>query len=70
MSPFYFALLNAVIATMILLALKTKEHNESNTSYGIRLFIVIFIISFVLYSYLCDSSSGLNQDIDVGEPPF
>lgn len=70
MSPFYFALGNAVIITLILLALKTKEHNETNTSYGIRVFVIVFIVTFVLFSYLCDNGNGVNQEIEIGEPPF
>lgn len=69
-SPLYFSLCNAVIITLILLALKPKEHNESNITYGIRIFVVVFITSFVLFSYMCDTGSGLHQEIDVGEPPF
>lgn len=70
MSPFYFALSNAIVITLVLLALKSKEHNETNTAYGIRVFVVVFIISFVYFSYMCDTGNGINQEIDVGEPPF
>jgi hypothetical protein len=70
MSPFYFALSNAIVITLILLALKTKEHNETNTAYGIRVFVVVFITSFVIFSYMCDTGNGISQEFDLGEPPF
>ena len=70
MSSFFFALCNAVVITLILLALKPKEHHETNTTYGIRIFIIVLIVSFVLFSYMCNSGNGVSQEIDIGEPPF
>lgn len=70
MSPFYFALINAIVITLLLLALKSKEHQESNTTYGFRVFIVVLITSFVLYSYISGDGGTVNQEIDIGEPPF
>jgi uncharacterized membrane protein len=70
MSPFYISLFISVIATLVLLALKPKEHHESNTAYGIRIFVVVFIATFVVISYVGDSHGSVTQDIDVGDPPF
>jgi K+ transporter len=70
MSSFYFALSNAIVITLILLALKTKQHNETNTAYGIRVFVVVFITSYLVFSYMCDAGNGVSQEIDIGEPPF
>lgn len=71
MSPFYFALCNAVVITLILLALKPKEHQESKTTYGIRIFVIVMIVSFVTFAFfIAESGSGINQEIDIGEAPF
>jgi hypothetical protein len=70
MSPFYISLFVSIVATLVLLALKPKEHQETNTTYGIRIFVVVFIVTFVVLSYIGETRGGVVQDIDVGEPPF
>jgi hypothetical protein len=70
MSPFYISLFVSIVATLVLLALKPKEHHETNTTYGIRIFVVVFIVAFIILSYIGETRSGVVQDIDVGEPPF
>ena len=70
MSPFYFSLCNAVIVTVVLLVFKSKTDKESNTTFGVHVFFAVFIITFLVSTFLLDNSPGVNQEIDVGEPPF
>lgn len=69
MTPFLFALIASAIITVSLLVLKSKENEESNTSYGLKVFPISFIVVFVCYSYLIGGGAQ-SQEIDVGEPPF
>ena len=70
MSPFLFALVLSAIITVCLLVTKSRENNEPNNSYGIKVFIIAFLIAFVCHSYIISGDGSLAQEIDVGEPPF
>jgi hypothetical protein len=70
MSPFLFALIASAVITVCLLVLKGKDNNETNNSYGLKVFPVTFIVIFVCYSYMIGGDGALAQEIDIGEPPF
>lgn len=70
MSPLLFALLVAVIATGLLLLTKSKENPESNTNFGIKSFIMVFLTVYVVHAYMMSNNSASGQEIDIGEPPF
>lgn len=59
----------ASIVTVLMLFTKSKENEEKNFSFGLKLFIIAFLTVFVIHTYLMgDGPSG--QEIDIGEPPF
>jgi uncharacterized membrane protein YozB (DUF420 family) len=76
MSSFFFALVTSAIVVGILLMFKGNENKENNTTYAIKVFISVFIVSFVTITYMGDSGMTVGgsfshlQEIDVGEPPF
>lgn len=70
MNGFIFALIVSSIITVCLFVTKHTENNEPNNSYGMKVFIISFLIVFVCHSYLMAGDSAFTQDIDVGEPPF
>lgn len=70
MNGFIFALIVSAIITVCLFVTKHSDNNESNNSYGIKVFIISFLIVFVCHSYFVGGDNALVQDIDVGEPPF
>lgn len=70
MTPFLFSLLVAVITTGLLLLTKSGENRESNTNFGVKSFIAVFITVFVAYTYIMCENVASGQEIDIGEPPF
>lgn len=70
MNSFIFAIIVSSIITVCLFVSKHSENHEPNNSYGIKVFVISFLIVFVCNSYLMNGDSSLVQDIDVGEPPF
>lgn len=70
MNAFIFALIVSAIITVCLFVTKHSDNNEPNNSYGIKVFIISFLIVFVCHSYFIGGDNALAQDIDVGEPPF
>lgn len=70
MNAFVFATIVSAIITVCLFVTKHSDNNEPNNSYGIKVFIISFLIVFVCHSYLMGGDGSLVQDIDVGEPPF
>lgn len=70
MNAFMFALIASAIITVCLFVIKHNDNNEPNNTYGIKVFIISFVIVFVCYSYFIGGDNALTQDIDVGEPPF
>ena len=70
MSPFVFALIASASITVCLLVLKSKDNQEPNSNYGLKVLPISFIAVFICYSYLIGGEGSIAQDIDIGEPPF
>jgi len=71
MSPLIFALIVSAVVTVCLIVIKSKDNNEPNNNYGIKVFFTVFLVTFVCHSYMIGGEGGaLAQEIDVGEPPF
>jgi hypothetical protein len=64
-----FSLVLASIITVALLVTKHREHRESNSNYGVKVFFVSLIATYLLYTFMMGGLNG-GQEIDVGEPPF
>lgn len=41
---------------------------ENNTVFGSKIFITTFLVVFIGYTYFL--GNNVNQEIDLGEPPF
>ena len=69
MSPLVYSLIIAVLATGLMLLVKSKSNPESNASYGCKVFFIVMLTVFIMHSYVM-GESGSGQEFDVGEPPF
>lgn len=68
MTPFVFSFIVAAIITLVLLSMKHRDHHETNTNYGFKVFFVSLVTTYLVYTFLM--SNAVAQEIDVGEPPF
>jgi uncharacterized membrane protein YozB (DUF420 family) len=70
MNAFTFSLIVSAIITVVLFVTKHNDNKEPNNIYGIKIFVMSFLVVFVCHSYLIGVNSTVMQDIDIGEPPF
>jgi anaerobic C4-dicarboxylate transporter len=69
MNNIYISLIIAAGITVLAVLTKPRETKNNHIGYGLKIYIISFLVSFVSLTYLL-TESNVKQIIETGEPEF
>jgi hypothetical protein len=69
MSGWILSLILSSIITILAVIVESNEHKKDKTSYGIKIFIISFLVIYFGWMFL-GPDSEVRHEIETGEAPF